>query len=115
MYEFLRILPMSIADLLGEWFENETLKAAIAGSAILNSFVGPRAQGTAYVLLHYLSRSSNGAFRSAGFVSGGINQLPQALARAARQHGAEIRTGAEVAHIITQEWRRQGRGSQERR
>ncbi|HET7392868.1 MAG TPA: FAD-dependent oxidoreductase, partial [Candidatus Binatia bacterium] len=30
MYEFLRILPMSIADLLGEWFENETLKAAIA-------------------------------------------------------------------------------------
>ena len=102
MYEFLRILPMSIADLLGEWFENETLKAAIAGSAILNSFVGPRAQGTAYVLLHYLSRSSHAGFRSAGFVSGGINQLPQALARAARQHGAEIRTSAEVAQIITQ-------------
>ena len=102
MYEFLRILPMSIADLLGEWFENETLKAAIAGSAILNSFVGPRAQGTAYVLLHHLSRSSHAVFRSAGFVSGGINQLPQALARAARQHGAEIRTDAEVAQIITQ-------------
>ena len=28
MYEFLRILPMSIADLLGEWFENETLKSS---------------------------------------------------------------------------------------
>ena len=103
MYEFLRILPMSIADLLGEWFENESLKAAIAASAILNSFVGPRAQGTAYVLLHYLSRQSNGPFLSAGFIAGGINQLPQALARAARQHGAEIRTGAEVAHIITKD------------
>jgi hypothetical protein len=83
MYEFLRILPMSISDLLNEWFENETLKAAIAATAILNSFVGPRAQGTAYVLLHYLSRPSDGIFRSPGFVSGGINQLPQALARAA--------------------------------
>jgi phytoene dehydrogenase-like protein len=103
MYEFLRILPMSIADLLGEWFENETLKAAIAASAILNSFVGPRAQGTAYVLLHYLSRQTNSPFRSTGFLAGGINQLPQALARAARQHGAEIRTDAEVAHIITKD------------
>jgi phytoene dehydrogenase-like protein len=103
MYEFLRILPMSIADLLNEWFENETLKAAIAASAIVNSFVGPRAQGTAYVLLHYLSRQTNSPFRSTGFVSGGINQLPQALARAARQHGAEIRTDAEVTRIITQD------------
>jgi phytoene dehydrogenase-like protein len=103
MYEFLRILPMSIADLLNEWFENESLKAAIAGSAILNSFVGPHAQGTAYVLLHYLSQQSSSPFRSAGFISGGINQLPQALARAARQHGAEIRTGAEVARIITRD------------
>ena len=103
MYDFLRILPMSIADLLNEWFENESLKAAIAGSAVLNSFVGPHAQGTAYVLLHYLSRQPNGPFRSAGFISGGINELPQALARAARQHGAEIRTRAEVGHIITKD------------
>jgi phytoene dehydrogenase-like protein len=103
MYEFLRILPMSIADLLGEWFENEMLKAAIAASGILDSFVGPRAQGTAYVLLHHLSRQSKGAFRNFGFISGGINQLPQALARAAQQYGAEIRTGAEVALIITKD------------
>ena len=103
MYDFLRILPMSIADLLGEWFENETLKAAIAAGAIVNSFVGPRAQGTAYVLLHHLSRQASGPFRSAGFISGGINQLPQALARAARQHATEIRTGAEVVRIITKD------------
>ena len=29
MYEFLRILPMSIADLLDEWFDTDLLKAAI--------------------------------------------------------------------------------------
>src|SRR5918995_6555059 len=101
MYEFMRILPMSIADLLNEWFENEMLKAAIAASGILNSFVGPRAQGTAYVFLHHLSSQSNGVFRTAGFYSGGINQLPQALARAAQQYGTEIRTGAEVTTIMT--------------
>jgi phytoene dehydrogenase-like protein len=101
MYEFMRILPMSIADLLNEWFENEMLKAAIAASGVLNCFVGPRAQGTAYVFLHHLSSQSNGAFRAAGFISGGINQLPQALARAAQRYGAEIRTGAEVTRIIT--------------
>ncbi|MEX0802452.1 MAG: NAD(P)/FAD-dependent oxidoreductase [Candidatus Binatia bacterium] len=101
MYEFMRILPMSVADLLNEWFESETLKAAIAASGILNSFVGPRAQGTAYAFLHHLSGQSNGAFRTAGVVSGGIHQLPQALARSAQQYGAEIRTGAEVAAIAT--------------
>ena len=49
MYEFLRILPMSIADLLNEWFESELLKAAIAASSMLASFVGPRQQGTATI------------------------------------------------------------------
>ena len=101
MYEFMRILPMSVADLLNEWFESETLKSAIAASGIVNSFVGPRAQGTAYAFLHNLSGQSNGAFRTAGFVSGGINQLPQALARSAQQYGAEIRPGVEVAAIAT--------------
>ena len=38
MYEFLRILPMSIADLLNEWFENDLLKAALAASGMLAIF-----------------------------------------------------------------------------
>ena len=101
MYEFMRILPMSIADLLNEWFENDMLKGAIAASGILNSFVGPRAQGSAYLFLHHVSSQSSSPFRDAGFYSGGINQLPQSLARAARQYGAEIRVGAEVSKITT--------------
>jgi phytoene dehydrogenase-like protein len=101
MYEFLRILPMSSADLLNEWFENELLKAALAGSGMLASFVGPRQQGTAFNLLHHQLGESNGALRTAGLVRGGIGNLSQALARAARQFGAEIRTEAEVAKIVT--------------
>jgi len=101
MYEFLRILPMSIADLLNEWFESDLLKAALAGSGILGSFVGPRQQGTAFNFLHHQLGESNGALRTAGFVRGGIGNLPQAIARAAQHFGAKIQTSAEVAQILT--------------
>ena len=92
MYEFLRILPMSSADLLNEWFESDLLKASLAASGMLGSFSGPRQQGTCYNLLHHQLGASNGALRTAGFVRGGIGNLPLALARAAQQFGAEIRT-----------------------
>lgn len=102
MYEFLRILPMSSADLLNEWFENDLLKAALAASGMLASFVGPRQQGTALNMLHHQLGESNGALRTAGFVRGGIGYLSHALAHAAQQFGAEIRTDTEVAKIKTQ-------------
>jgi phytoene dehydrogenase-like protein len=101
MYEFLRILPMSVADLLNEWFENDLLKAALAAGGIRGSFVGPRQQGTSFNLLHHQLGDSNGALRTAGIVRGGIGNLPQALALAAQKYGAEIRTGAEAAKIVT--------------
>jgi len=102
-YEFLRILPMSIADLLHEWFENDLLKASLAASSMLGSFVGPRQQGTAYNLLHHQIGASNGALRTAGLVRGGIGNLSAAIARAAQQHGAEIRTNAEVVKVLTKQ------------
>jgi phytoene dehydrogenase-like protein len=101
MYEFLRILPMSVADFLDEWFENDLLKAVLAGSGMLGSFVGPHQQGTAFNFLHHQLGESNGVLRAACFVRGGMGNLPQALARAADQFGAEIRTGVEVAKIVT--------------
>ena len=102
-HEFLRILPMSMADLLHEWFDNDLLKASLAASSMLGSFVGPRQQGTAFNLLHHQIGESNGALRSAGLVRGGIGQLAAALAHAAQQHGAEIRTNAEVVKVLTKQ------------
>jgi phytoene dehydrogenase-like protein len=101
MYEFLRVLPMSASDLLNEWFATDLLQSAIAASALLNSFVGPRQQGTAFLFLHHQLGASNGALRSAGFIRGGMGKLSEALASAALKHGAEIRTDAEVARILT--------------
>ncbi|HET9917450.1 MAG TPA: NAD(P)/FAD-dependent oxidoreductase [Candidatus Binatia bacterium] len=102
-YEFLRMLPMSMADLLHEWFDGDLLKASLAASSMLGSFVGPRQQGTAYNLLHHQIGASNGALRTAGLVRGGIGNLAAALARAAQHFGAEVRTGAEVAKILTKQ------------
>ena len=103
LYEFLRVLPMSMADWLSEWFENEALKATIAGGSMLGSFVGPRQQGTAYNFLHHQAGAVDGALRAAGYVRSGINRIPHALSLAAQQHGAEIRTDAEVTTIITKD------------
>jgi phytoene dehydrogenase-like protein len=101
MHEFLRILPMSIADLLNEWFKSDLLKGALAGRAMLVSFVGPRQQGTAFNFLHHQLGESNGALPRAGFVRGGIGRLTEALNAAAKSHGAELRRDAEVTKIIT--------------
>jgi len=101
MYEFLRILPMSSADWLDEWFESNFLKAVLAASGMLGSFVGPRQQGTAFNLLHHQIGESNGVLRTAGFVRGGIGRVTNSLASAARHYGAEIRTDSEALRIIT--------------
>src|SRR5258708_15084765 len=50
-YRLLRWMPMAVADLAGEWFESEPLKAAIAAGGILGSFLGPWSPGSAAVLL----------------------------------------------------------------
>jgi phytoene dehydrogenase-like protein len=102
-HEFLRILPMSIADLLNEWFDDEALKTVIGAPGMLGSFVGPRQQGTAYNFLYHQAGAGDGALRAAGFVRGGMNQIPHALSLAAQQRGAEIRTGCEVARVITKD------------
>ncbi|OGP23015.1 MAG: hypothetical protein A2038_03045 [Deltaproteobacteria bacterium GWA2_57_13] len=100
MRQTLRVFPMSVADFLSEWFESEPLRASLATSGILGTFLPPCAQGTAYIFLHHHLGESEGPFRAWGFVRGGMGNLPQAVAAAARRHGAEIRTNAEVAQVL---------------
>ena len=101
MREFLRVLPMSIADFLNEWFESEALKAALAGQAVFGTLYGPRAQGTSFVFLQHLLGESSGVFRTSGFVRGGPGNLSQALKRVAESYSAEIRSSTEVTTIVT--------------
>ncbi|MBE7552329.1 MAG: FAD-dependent oxidoreductase [Anaerolineales bacterium] len=99
IHDTLRILPMSVADLLDEWFESDALRGLIAARGITGITWGPRAAGTAYMLL-YSCAGDGQAFGSGGIVKGGMGGLTQALAGAARHNGVEIRTEAEVAEIV---------------
>ena len=101
IHDTLRILPMSIADLLDEWFELDAVRGLIAARGITGITWGPRAAGTAYMLL-YSCAGDGQAFSSGGIVKGGMGALTQAIARAAQHDGAEIRTGVEVAEIIVE-------------
>ncbi len=108
MMEFLRVLPMSVAEFLNDWFENELLKGVLGSVGITGSMQGPQAAGTAFMLLyHYLGAASTG-FKASRFVRGGIGQLSAALSAAAQQHGAVIRTGAEVSQIRVKDGRAEG-------
>ena len=94
-----KLMTMSSADYLGEWFETEALKATMSASGIIGTFLGPRSPGTAYVLLHHYMGEIDGAMRAWGFAKGGTGSISEAIASAARSHGAEIQTGARVVQV----------------
>ncbi|OFW19991.1 MAG: hypothetical protein A3H97_22520 [Acidobacteria bacterium RIFCSPLOWO2_02_FULL_65_29] len=101
-YRLLRWLPMSVGDFTREWFDSEPLCATVAAGGVLGSLLGPRSAGSAAILL--LLAAGNGQPVAPGFgVVGGMGALADALASAAREAGAEIRTGAEVRQIIVRD------------
>jgi phytoene dehydrogenase-like protein len=103
-----KLMTMSAADYLDEWFETGVLKATMSASGIIGTFLGPRSPGTAYVLLHHYMGEIDGAFRAWGFARGGTGAVSMAIARAAEARGVEIRTEAPVAHILTSGGRARG-------
>ena len=99
MLRLLRWAPMAVADLVGEWFETELLRAIVAARGVFGTAMGPRSAGTSAVLL--LRAAADGdAAGTAAFPRGGMGALTQALAAAASRARAEIRTSAEVAQIL---------------
>lgn len=95
----LQLMTMSAADFLDRWFESDALKAPMACSGIIGTFLGVRSPGTAYVLLHHYMGEIDGAFRAWGFCKGGTGRVSLALAAAAAEHGADILTNAGVSAI----------------
>ena len=103
-----KLLTMSAADYLDEWFETEALKATKSASGIIGTLAGPRSPGTAYVLLHHYLGEIDGVFRAWGFAKGGNGSVSAAIAAAARAFGAEIRTSAPVERVLVEGGRAAG-------
>jgi phytoene dehydrogenase-like protein len=105
MMELLRVLPMPAWDWLDEWFESPMLKAALGAAGTLGSMQGPKASGTAFLMLYHALGAGEAGFRASRAVQGGAGALSEALASAARQLGAEVHTGTPVRQILLEDGR----------
>ena len=108
LHALVKLMTMSSADFLDEWFETDVLKATKSASGIIGTFLGPRSPGTAYVLLHHYMGELDGVFRAWGFAKGGTGAVSEAIASAARSFGAEIRCDAGVSKVMLKNGRAVG-------
>jgi phytoene dehydrogenase-like protein len=96
-----RLLTMSIADLLDDWFESPQIKGALAVNGVIGTWAGPHEPGTAYVMAHHsIGDVGDGQLGSWGYPEGGMGAVSEAIASSARGFGAEIRTNARVARLL---------------
>jgi phytoene dehydrogenase-like protein len=102
IFDLLRWGPMAVADFVAEFFETELLRAVIAARGIFGTALGPWSAGSTAVLLLRAAADAHPA-GSAAFPRGGLGSFTRALAESAKLAGAEIRTDAEVRHILVKD------------
>ena len=94
--DLLRLLPMPVADILDDWFENDALKAILGAAGVMHLHQGPRSGGTVFRLLHHHVGSPTGVFRPP------LSNLGRVLAELP---GVEIRRRTKVARVAVREGR----------
>ncbi len=104
-----RLMTMSIADLLDDWFESPQVKGALAVNGVIGTWAGPYEPGTAYVMAHHsIGDVGDGHLGNWGFQEGGMGAVSDAIAAAATEHGAEIRCSSKVSRILVRSGRAVG-------
>jgi phytoene dehydrogenase-like protein len=107
MMRLIRWGPMAVADFVAEFFETDLLRAAIAARGIFGAAMGPWSAGSTALLLLRAGTDPYPVGNSAS-PRGGMGALTAAMAAAAKEAGAEIRTGAEVKQILVKNGRATG-------
>jgi phytoene dehydrogenase-like protein len=103
--DLLRILPMPVAELLDDWFENDALKGALGGSGVQHLLQGPRSGGTAFRFLHHHVGSPPGVFRPP---RSNLVELLERLPRVELQQAEVMRIavrGGAVAGVVLKDGR----------
>jgi phytoene dehydrogenase-like protein len=97
-----RLMTMSIVDILDRFFESEQVKTVMALNGLIGTWGGPREPGTGYVMAHHsIGDVGDGHLGSWATPIGGMGAVAAAIESSARAFGAEIRTDAQVARILT--------------
>jgi phytoene dehydrogenase-like protein len=103
-----RIMTMSAADLLDDWFESDRIKAGLSIDGIIGTWAGPYEPGTAYVLLHHEigtvddEEVAGAPIGGWGFVEGGMGAVSRNIAEAVVEYGGTVRTNASVERILVE-------------
>jgi phytoene dehydrogenase-like protein len=104
-----RLMTMSIADLLDDWFESPQIKGALAVNGVIGTWAGPYEPGTAYVMAHHsIGDVGDGQLGSWGYPEGGMGAVSGAIRRSAEAFGAEVRTAAPVESLLVRNGRVEG-------
>jgi phytoene dehydrogenase-like protein len=98
--DLLDFFGKSAGDILDATFENPLIKGALGFDAITGNYGSPYTPGSAYVLLHHVFGEVNGVKGAWGHAIGGMGAITEAMARAAREAGAEIRLNAPAREVI---------------
>src|SRR5580700_5061202 len=104
----LDLFTCSAGEMLDDVFESDLIKALFGFDAIVGNYASPYAAGSAYVMLHHAFGEVNGKKGVWGHAIGGMGAITQAMARAARDHGAGIETEAGVREVIVERGRAVG-------
>ena len=95
-----RYAPIAVADLVAEWFDNDLVQAAVAVRGVFGHHAGPWSAGTGALLLRRIAEDPIPVGGGATMV-GGPGALSQALLACAEAAGAQVRTQARVAQVLT--------------
>jgi phytoene dehydrogenase-like protein len=84
------------------------VKALFGFDAVVGNYASPYTPGSAYVLLHHTFGEVNGKRGVWGHAIGGMGAITQAMAKAAREAGAEISLSSPVREVIVERQRARG-------
>ena len=94
LVDLLRLLPMSAAELLDDWVENDVLKGLLGAAGVMHLQQGPRSGGTAFRLLHHHVGNPPGVFRpSRSNLHQVLRELPGIEVRPGKVTSISIREG----------------------
>ena len=107
--QLVSFLTGSLGEFLDRNYESEKVKTLFLANNVYGKHGGPYQPGSALGLLfHLLSGGEHELQGFYGHVVGGMGAITQAMATAAQEFGAKIRTGAPAQHIESRDGRVRG-------
>lgn len=92
----------SAADILERYFSHNLVQALFGFDSVVGHYASPFTPGSAYVLLHHVFGEAAGVDGAWGHAIGGMGAITEAMARACREEGVEIRLGTPVEEVMVE-------------